>query len=104
MTDAKFGESHIGTVDVLNESGQTIAVAKLNAAKYRADETGKVTWFGQLTAIAPPTAAEALGGQYRLRFPDGQEHPVIIEAEPMGDSQISPGLSIAVTGLQEPPF
>lgn len=103
MTDARYGESHIGTVDVLNEAGQTVAVGRLNATKFLS-EAGKYTWHGQLTAVAPPTAGDELSGQYQLRFPDGSEHPVVIETGPFGDSQIAPGLSIAVTGLDEPPF
>ena len=103
MTDARYGERHIGNVDILNESGQTIAVGRLNGTKFQG-EHGENAWRGQMTAIAPPTAAESLSGEYRLRFPDGTEHPVIIETGSLGDSQIAPGLSIAVTGLGEPPF
>lgn len=100
--DSVYGEAHLGNVDVLNPRGEVVAVGKLSAAKYL-DEGGRSRREGHLTALAPPSAAQGLEGEYGLRFEDGSMHAAIAEHADTS-SQLSPGLEISVTGVDEPPF
>jgi hypothetical protein len=100
--ESNYGETHLGNVDVLSSAGEVVAVAKLSAMKYQ-DDDGTSHWQGHLTAIAPPTAAGELDGEFTLRLPDGSSHKAVIESQQM-NSQLSPGMDMAVTGVGEPPF
>lgn len=100
--ESTYGETHLGNVDVLDSGGQVVAVGKLSAAKH-VDDAGQSSWQGHLTAVAPPNAVQDLDGQFTLRLPDGSTHTAVIESQQM-NSQLSPGMEIAVTGVGEPPF
>lgn len=100
--ESTYGETHLGNVDVLNESGEVVAVGKLAGAKH-VDEDGTARWQGHLTALAPPGVAQDLVGEYALRFPDGRVHNAFIEYDGTA-SQLSPGMEVAVIGTGESPF
>jgi hypothetical protein len=85
--ESTYGETHLGNVDVLDEGGAVVAVAKLSAMKY-VDDDGHSHWEGHLTAVAPPTAAQELDGQFVLRLADGTTHSAVIESQQM-NSQLS---------------
>jgi hypothetical protein len=101
--ESNYGEAHLGNVDVLNGGGQVIAIGKLSAMKFL-DDDGSARWQGHLTAVAPPEAAQDLTGEFTLRMPDGNEVAAVIEFSHEGSSQISPGLEVAVTGVDAPTF
>jgi hypothetical protein len=101
-SDASYGEKDVGNVDILGADGEVIAVGKLSAIKFK-DEGGEEHWRGHLNAIAPPSAAPDLNGQFKLRFSDGSEHSAFVEQE-QTTSQLSPGLDLAVEGDGAPPF
>lgn len=100
--ESTYGESHIGNVEVLNDRGEVVAVAKLTASK-RNGEDGETRWQGHLTALAPPGVAEDLDGEYVLRFENGDLHSAVIEYDGSA-SQLSPGMEVAVLGMGAPPF
>lgn len=73
-----------GPVVVLTPEGEEVARA---ACRYRAepDSRGEDHWHGRLHRIAPPGAVAA--GAYILRFPQGEQGEVLIEAE-TGDRDV----------------
>ncbi len=100
--ESTYGETHLGNVDVLSLRGEVIAVGKLSATKYL-DESGDSCWEGHLTALAPPSVAQELAGEFALRFADGSKHTAVIEHQETS-SQLSPGMEISVVGVGPPPF
>ena len=102
--ESNYGETHLGNVDVLGTGGEVLAVGKLSAMKY-VDDDGHPRWQGHITAIAPPTAAQDLDGEFMLRLPDGSQHKAVIEHDQLsGSSQLSPGIEVGVIGVDDPPF
>ena len=69
-----------GPVAVLTPDGVEVARA---ACRYRAelDGSGEDHWRGQLHRIIPPGAVTE--GAYRLRFPDGEQGEVTVQAVAM---------------------
>lgn len=100
--ESNYGEKHMGNVDVLDTGGAVVAVGKLSVMSF-IDDDGRSRWQGHLTAIAPPTAAHELDGEVTLRLPDGSKHMAVIESDQMS-SQLSPGIEVAVIGLDDMPL
>ncbi|MEZ4552927.1 MAG: hypothetical protein R3B59_03390 [Dehalococcoidia bacterium] len=99
--ESAYGETHLGNVEVMNEQGEVVAMAKLTAWKDTDGEESR--WQGHLTALTPPGVAQDLVGQYSLRLPDGTLHEAFVEYDGSA-SQLSPGMEVTVLGVGEPPF